>query len=192
MKFIYISIIFFIVLGCSSSQKVVIETKCPQIYKNDFTEILNEKYETVYNKDTIAYNEIRFECVFSAFYTHKVMYDKFGKWSKVIYPSNRKHPILMWKNVDLFSNGKKYNVLTNGIEEWKHIYASVMVFDEKNIDLLFKDSPEKESITNYFASLIRNNKSKKKEFYNEYWDMVEAKQVTILKKQKINSNTQGN
>ena len=42
----------------------------------------------------------------------------------------------MWNNIDLLSNGKKYTVLTNGLEEWKHIYASVMILDEKENDVL--------------------------------------------------------
>jgi len=42
----------------------------------------------------------------------------------------------MWKNIDIFSNGKKYTILTNGLEEWKHIYASVMILDKKQRDVL--------------------------------------------------------
>lgn len=173
MKFTYIIIIFFIVSGCSSSQKVIKETKCPKIYKNDFTEILNEKYVTISNNDTVKFNEIRFECVYSAFYTHKVMFDKFGKWDKAIYPSNENHPILKWENVDLYSNGKKYTVFTNGMEEWKHIYASVMIFDKNGTDLLSNESSEIDSLTNYFADLIKKHKIDKKDFYEIYWKMVD-------------------
>lgn len=78
-------LLLFLIFSCSTSQKVVKEEKCPKIYKNKYTEILNEKYETIYNKDTISFNEIRFECIHSAFYTHKIMFDKFGKWDKSIY-----------------------------------------------------------------------------------------------------------
>lgn len=135
--------LFLFITIQASSQIIVANEKCPKIYKNHYTEILNEKYETVSNKNTIAYNEIRFECVFSAGYTHKVMYDKFGKWDKAIYPSNKKSPILLWEKVDLFSNGKKYHVYTNGTEEWKHINASVMIFDENENDMLSMESSEK-------------------------------------------------
>ncbi len=168
--------LIFLVLSCSTSQKVVKDEKCPKIYKNNYTQILNEKYEAVTDNDTAMFNEIRFECVYSALYTHKIMFDKFGKWDKAIYPNNRKHPILKWENVDLFSNGKKYNVFTNGIEEWKHIYASVMVFDQNNNDLLTNDSPEKDNLTNYFSGLIKKNKTDKKDFYEVYWKMVDPKQ----------------
>lgn len=164
MKGIYLTIILSIFLSCSSSQKAIKETKCPKIYKNKFTEILNEKYITVNGKDTTKINEIRYECVYSAFYTHKVMYDKYGKWDKEIFPSNRNHPILMWNNIDLFSNGKKYTVLTNGLEEWKHIYASVMILDEEERDVLTEQTEEKIALTNFFGELIKNHNPERKIF----------------------------
>tara|TARA_B110000211_G_scaffold230548_1_gene290279 strand:+ start:592 stop:1200 length:609 start_codon:yes stop_codon:yes gene_type:complete len=181
MKPAFFIILLLFIFSCSSSQKVVEKDKCPKIYKNKYTEILNEKYETVYKNDTIQYNEIRFECVYSAFYTHKIMFDKFGKWDKEIYPSNKKHPILVWEKVDLFSNGKKYNVYTNGIEECKHIYASVMIFNENDIDLLNNESPEKERLTNYFADLIKKHKTEKKDFYEVYWKMVDPEKWKRIK-----------
>ena len=175
MKYTFLIILVLVILGCTSTQKIVKEERCPKIYKNDYTDILNEKHETISNNDTITFNEIRFECVYSALYSHKVMFDKFGKWDKAIYPSNRKHPILMWENIDLCANGKKYKVFTNGIEEWKHIYASVMVFDENDIDLLSNNSSEKENLTSYFASLIKKHKTENKGFYEVYWKMVDPK-----------------
>jgi hypothetical protein len=173
--------------SCSSSQKTIIkeksttEEKCPKIYKKNYTEILNVKHETIVDKDTLKYNEMRFECVYSAMYTHKIMFDKFGKWDKSIYPNNKRHPILVWKKVDLYSNGKKYNVYTNGIEEWKHIYASVMIFDENGKDLLSIESAEKESLTNFFANLIKRHNMKKGDFHEIYWKMVDPKRWETIK-----------
>lgn len=180
MKYIFIITSLITLLSCTS-QKVVKENKCHKFYKSDFTEILNEKYKTVYKQDTLSFNEIRFECVYSALYTHKVMYDKFGKWNKEIFPSNRKHPFLIWENVDLFSNGKKYTVMTNGLEEWKHIYASVMVFDNDENNLLLDSSTEKNAITFFFADLIKNNDTEKKDFYEVYWQIVNSKQWKQVK-----------
>jgi len=180
MKYTFIIVSLLIFLSCSS-QKVVKENKCPKIYKNNFTEIRSEKYKTVYQQDTVEFNEIRFECVNSAFYTHKVMYDKYGKWNKEIFPSNRKHPILIWENIDLFSNGKKYIIMTNGLEEWNHIYASIMVFDSKEIDLLSEISTEKTTITSLFADLIKSHNTKKKDFYEVYWKVVDPKHWEIIK-----------
>ncbi|MDO8316452.1 MAG: hypothetical protein Q7T12_02905 [Flavobacterium sp.] len=181
MKKTLLIISLFIMFSCSTSQKIVDKGKCPQYFENKYTEILDKKYETIYNKDTITFNEIRFECVYSALYSHKVMFDKFGKWDKAIYPNNKKYPILVWEQVDLYSNGKKYNVYTNGTEEWKYIYASVMVFDENGTDLLFNESPEKEKLTNYFAELIKKHETKKNDFYKVYWTMVDPERAKNLK-----------
>jgi hypothetical protein len=186
MKSIYITIIFFIFTSFLSSQIVVKETKCPKIYENKFTEILNEKYIAINNNDTTTINEIRFECVYSSFLTHKVMYDEYGKWNKEIYPNNRKDPILMWKNIDLFSNGKQYTILTNGLEEWKHIYASVMVLDENEKDILSEQTDEKIAITNLFAELIKKHNPEKRNFYKVYWKMVDPKRWETIKEHQKN------
>lgn len=180
MKYILTTVCLSFLLSCAS-HKATKDNKCPKIYKNDFTTILHEKYKTVYNNDTIAFNEIRFECVYSALYTHKVMYDKYGKWNKEIFPSNSKHPILMWENIDLFSNGKKYTVLTNGVEEWQHIYASVMIFDDAKTDVLSDASPVKVSLTNLFADLIKSHNTEKNDFYETYWNLVDPKRLEYLK-----------
>ena len=94
----------------------------------------------------------------------------------------------MWEKVDLFSDGKKYIVFTNGIEEWKHIYASVMVFDENEIDLLSDNSKEKEKLTNFFAESIKNLNTKEKFFYELYWKMVDPDHLKLwldIKKNNI-------
>ena len=69
---------------------------------------------------------------------------------------------------------------TNGTEEWKHIYASVMVFDENDTDLIFKESPEKENLKHYFSELIKKQNSKKKDFYKVYWTMVDPERAKSI------------
>jgi hypothetical protein len=182
MRFCYLIIILFIVLSCSSSQKRVKKTKCFKLHKNNFTEIADEKYITIHNNDSISYSEIRFECINSALSTHNVMYDKFGKWNKEIYPTNRNNPILKWENIDLFSNGKKYTILTNGLEAKNHTYASVMVFDNNETDVLSSSSEEKEAIKKLFADLIKNQVAEKNDFYEAYWKEVNPEHWKKVKK----------
>ena len=77
--------------------------------------------------------------------------------------------------------------MTDGLEEWKHIYASIMVFDEKETDLLSENSPEKQKLTNYFAQLLKNQNLEKKDFYEVYWKMVDPNRWEIMKSiNKIN------
>lgn len=159
----------FLLMSCSSKQAAV-EKKCPKLYKTDFTEVVSGKYETIFNQDTITFNEIRFQCVYSAFYTHKVMFDKFGKWDKAIYPSNSGSPILLWEKVDLLSTGKKYNIYTGGEENRSEIYSSVMIFDEKDQDVFAEDSEEKRELAEYFSDLMRNKDLDNKDFHEIYWN----------------------
>lgn len=140
-------------------------TLCPEIHPNDYTKILFDEYKTVVGNDTITYNEIRYECLYSSFTTHKVMYDKFGKWNRAIFPQNSNLPILSWNNINLFNDGKKYTIYTFGVEEWKHIYASIMIFDEQGNDVLL-DEQKREKISKYFGKLIRRHNPEKKNFYH--------------------------
>ena len=109
------------------------------------------------------------------------MYDKFGKWDKMIYQTNRKYPVLLWREIDLFADGKKFTVVTNGLEEWKHIYASVMVFDKDENDLLSNNSKEKIALAKYFSTLIMHSDHDKKEFYEAYWSEVDPKRLEFIK-----------
>ncbi len=172
MKLFSLITILIIVVSCSTSKNIEKQKSCVNIRNSKFIRVLDEKYKTIYDNDTITYNEVKFECVLSAFYSHKVMFDKFGKWDKAIYPSNKKHPILTWENVDLFSNGKKYNVFTNGDEGNGPIYASIMVFDKDSNDLLTNTSKEKEELINYFFQLIKKEKNRNRKFYKVYWEIV--------------------
>ncbi len=145
---------------------------------------LSEKHHTIDGRDTLSFNQLRFQCAHSALYTSKVMYDRFGKWNKEILPRNRKHPILVWENVDLLSNGRKYNVMTDGLEEYKNIYASVMVFDNDGKDILSGSSTEKVTIAGFFADLIKNNDDGKEGFYEVYWESVDPKRWKMMQRHR--------
>lgn len=168
MKLSFILMIFFGLISCSSSKNISKQRKCSKLYKNDFIRIDSEKYKTTKGSDTIVFNELRYVCVASALFTHKVMYDKFGKWDKTIFTSNERGVILYWENIDLWSDGGKFNIFTSGVEGWP-IYASVMVFDEKGNDLLKENSNKKIAFRNYFAELLRNNNNLNESFFDEFW-----------------------
>ncbi|MFT4684516.1 MAG: hypothetical protein ACI863_001120 [Flavobacteriales bacterium] len=167
----FILLISLVVVSCGAKPKNKQTSKekrvtlCPKIYTNNYTEILFDKYVTVVESDTISYNEIRYECIGSAFASHKVMYDKYGEWDRIIFLENYNLPILSWNNIDLFNDGREFTIYTFGIEEWKHIYASIMVFDMKSKDVL-EDEYMRGEIAERFSYLIKNNDSKNKVFYD--------------------------
>jgi len=76
---------------------------------------------------------------------------------------------LVWENIQLFpEEASKFTIVALGEEYWKGIYASVMVFDQNNQDMLAMDSPYRQKIIDYFANAIKNHK-KSDRFIEAYW-----------------------
>lgn len=183
---IYTIIITFILVSCSSTGKVT-EKRCKSILKNDYKNIVEDKFESVVNNDTVFLNEVKYECVYSAMYTQKGMYDRFGKWDKEIYLKGQHHPILLWNNVKLFSNDTtEFMVAATGLESAETIYASILVFDKNNIDLLSENSKFKSKLMEYFSELIKSNNSNKSDFYEIYWKTVDPKHWERIKNYQKN------
>ena len=128
---IFTLIVMAILISCSSTKKLT-EKRCTSILKNNYINILEEEFKSTVNNDTIVLNEVKYECVYSAMYIQKGMYDRFGKWEKEIYLKGKNHPILLWNNVKLFPNDTtEFIVATNGLENTETSYASVLIFDNK-------------------------------------------------------------
>jgi hypothetical protein len=146
---------------------------------------VEEKFESIVNTDTILLNQIKFECVFSAMYIKKGMYDKFGKWNSEIYPKGQPHPILLWNDLKLFQNDTtEFKVAANGLENSETIYASVLVFDKNGKDLLSESSEYKPQLIQYFSDLIRTDNPDKKDFYEVYWKKVDPKRWEEINRNK--------
>ena len=170
------------ILGCNSQKppknkrvgiaRETMNPSTPFIYKNGYANYSIEKIPWRQNNDTVYLNSLKFNAVFTAFYTKKIMYDKFGMWSKEIRPNNEAHPILLWENVQLFKNDNNlFSVYAKGDEKWDEIYASVLVFDAEQNDCLGDDSTLKNKIISYFAKAIRTVEDKS-DFYEVYWKSV--------------------
>ncbi|MEZ4838857.1 hypothetical protein [Flavobacterium sp.] len=176
-----ISILFW---GCSSTLQGN-EKKCSKILKNNFSEIQEAKFISVINKDSLFLNEVQYVCVYSSMYTKKGMYDRFGKWNKVIYPQKSTHPILVWENVALFpADPTLFTVAALGLESRSSIYASVLVFDQNREDMLRENSPYKAKLIDYFGEMIKSDDSLNSNFYETYWKMVDSERWELIKKSK--------
>jgi hypothetical protein len=145
-------------------------SKCKRILKNDFKYIIEDQFVSVVNKDTIVLSEIKYRCTYTAFYTKKVMYDRYGKWHESVLPySGSRHPSLIWNNIKLLNDiDKRFTVVAKGYEGMKTIYASMMIFDAAGNDMLAEDAPYKSQLIELFGFYIRNNFSRD-EFYKAYW-----------------------
>lgn len=154
----------------------------PFIYKNGYLNYSILKKAVVLKKDSVNVHVLKFNAVFSAMYSKKVMYDKFGKWTIEIRPNfSDQHPILVWEKVKLFENEDKlYTVYADGDESWEEIYASFMVFDENNDDCLSDSHSDKTKVIEYFSNGIKNL-SNNKDFYTVYWQSVNSFKPKISK-----------
>jgi hypothetical protein len=170
----------YFITGCYTAKNTTTEVVCPTIYERDFTKIVDEKFNTNYNGETVSYNEIRFLCVNSALYTQKIMYDNFGRWDKVSNANKIEDQLLIWDDVDLFGDGQKFKVIAGGVEAYKMIYASVMVFDENEADLLASDSSEREKIIKYFSKAIRKLNVKNDDFYTDYYQTFDPLRLKVI------------
>jgi hypothetical protein len=183
-RIILLTILIITILSCSSSKGnsdkgngVGIKRKTsnpnmPYIYKNGYENFEIIPVLTVHQKDSTYINELRFNAVFSAMYTKKLMYEKFGRWDKEIWINNDRHPTLLWEKRKIFGeNGEAYTIATSGEESRKGMYASVIVFDNENHDCLTENSPKREFLINYFSNGIKRLSSSK-EFYDVYWKVV--------------------
>ena len=160
--------------GVGSPQKTK-NPNTPYIYKNGYLNYTILKIPVIQKNDTTNLNELKFNAVFSAMYTQKVMYDKFGKWTKEVRPNgNDRHPILVWEKVKLFDNENKlFSVYANGEENKNEIYASVLVFDENNKDCLNDTSLNRAKIIEYFSNGIKEL-NENQDFYAIYWQSVNS------------------
>ena len=167
--------------GIGIAQKTA-NPNTPYIYKKGFLNYNILKIPVIQKNDTITLNELKFNAVFSAMYTKKVMYDKFGKWTKEIRPNNKPHPILLWENVKLFEDENKlFSVYASGDENWNEIYASVLVYDDQKNDCLKENNLLKEKVVNYFSNGIQNLNNNQ-EFYDIYWKSVNDYEKKSVKK----------
>ncbi|MCH2194092.1 hypothetical protein [Kordia sp.] len=82
-------------------------------FKKDLVGILYDKFKSIVGNDTIVNNEVKYECVSTAFYTVKELYDRFGAWTKEKYRNTYQGlPELVWMNVQLFEDDdKKFTIL---------------------------------------------------------------------------------
>lgn len=169
MNKILFSIIFFAIAGCNTSNATWDSKKCKGYYETGtFTNGI-EEFQITFKDVEATFNQLRFYCAPELGSTDKIMFDEFGTWNQSYDLNADKSRMLVWKNVDLFSNGKKYSVYTSkNPDRTGFPYTAVLVFDEADNDVLIPHNPVRDDLINYFSDIIRNH-SDSKEFYKEYW-----------------------
>ena len=191
MRHILTILITSLLLSCSTTKDNPLP-RCGSFPQNKFENISEDKFITIIDKDTISFNEVKFNCVNNASYLKKGMYDRFGRWHQIIYNNNSRNPILLWESIKLFENDTtKFTIATRGFEGVGNIFTSVLVFDENNNDLLSINSKYKPKLIEYFSNMIFTNDKKKKEFYELYWKTVNPEHWKRMESNKKISNRLG-
>lgn len=132
------------------------------------------------------YFELKFFHTYSAYYTRKVMFQKFGNWDSYFFIKRYTTPFLIWENVRLFKNDeRKFTVIAGGYEcttcknKDGRIYASVFVLDENGNDVLNnQDSELAQNILQYFSNGIKNL-TNNNEFYAKFWGLIKKKKIKL-------------
>ena len=170
--------ICFLLTGCNSLKETN-SSNCNNYSSNDYSSIIEKEFTQITGNDQITYTELQYICVYSSLYINKGMFDRFGKWDKLV-KANDAH-LLIWNDIKLFEDSnKEYLIMTSGAETPTGTYTSVLVFDSNGKDLLSINSPEKEMIKKYFGELIRNNSSNKKDFYPVFWKEANPKKYNNI------------
>ena len=184
INIILIIVSLLISISCNSQDKALKKEKrvgtakrtanpnTPRIFENGFLNYTIINIPVIQENDTINLNELKFNATYSATYTQKVMFDKFGKWTKEIRPNNEKYPILVWDKIKLFEDDNQlFTVFANGDENWNEIYSSVLVFNSDQKDCLSEESIYRQKIITFFSHGIQKLKSDDY-FYNLYYDSI--------------------
>lgn len=183
MKYL-ILIVFFLSVSCKTKYYHT-NKKCYKILKNDYS--YTSLGERSINNDTVSVSltSMRFQCVYSSFYTSKVMYDRFGRWDEVIHVNGDYGPVLVWEQVDLLQNGQELTILTAGEESLNFIFSEFLAYSGNYDDLLI-DEVYRDRLHTYFSKAIRSNDESRSEFYDEYWKTVNPEQWKAIMKNREN------
>jgi hypothetical protein len=151
MKNIFILTILFSISSCAT-------TKVKSINEKQNLKINNVKIDTI-NIDN--FNKLQLVNIKSALDSQKLMYLEFGMWNESrigLYQKNISQKI--WKNIDLFKNGKTYTIIADGTETLEDYFSTIIIYDSDNIDCLNPDYPLRVEIIAFFQSKMKTIESK--------------------------------
>lgn len=175
-------VLLVVIISCGSSKfsKEYIEkydTGEPNLI-NDFHNLRDEIYEVPYLDTTLTF--VQYNGTASIFYTDKVMFDKYGTWSKFYFEKLANREFIMWEDVKMTLDKKPISIITSGDENKYTTKASFAAFDNDGNDLLTEGSPYRQELIDEMAALIRQNDDNEKEFYKRYWQARNPKIYRVM------------
>ena len=96
------------------------------------------------------------------------MFDNYGFWNNEVSDDNINKRILIWNKVDLLKNGQYFNVATTGLENKEIQYASFIITDNLNNDVLASQTKLKDDLIIKMRSLMDSVDMKNRAFSKAY------------------------
>ena len=159
MRYIFI-LILIVMVSCSSSKDEVRHSGIyrttiggKKLYKKGFSHYKIISVQSIVDKDTAVYNEIRFYDVYGALYLPRAMEQKFGKPSYEV--ADDRLYMRVWNQAEVRPN-ETFTIAADGSESSKEMFTSASVFDTKGDDCLQEGHPEREFFIRYFSEAIWN------------------------------------
>lgn len=151
MKNIFIATFLFSISSCATTKVTSINEKQNLKINNVIIDTIN-----IYN-----FNQLRLVNIKSALDSQKLMYLEFGMWNESRIGLHQKNiSQKIWKNIELFKNGKTYTIIADGTETSEDYFSSIIIYDSDNIDCLNPDYPLRDEIIAFFQNKIKENESK--------------------------------
>jgi hypothetical protein len=106
------------------------------------------------------FNQLRLVNIKSAIDSQKLMYLDFGMWDESRIGLHQKNiSQKIWKNIDLFKNGKTYTIIADGTETQEEYFTSFIIYDSDTNDCLKIGYPIREEIITYFQNKMKSIES---------------------------------
>lgn len=159
---------FLLIIACGTSKR----SGAYLLSNNKNVEI--EKVLCINEGDSIYLNELKLHSS-NSFYTGKYMYKKFGHWNRAIKPNEGRSYYLVWENCKLFKDKDElFNVAASGIESMGETYSSVIVYNNKNFDLLSEKSSLRDTLVRVFYYGAKKTNLGYGPFFRDYATMRET------------------
>ena len=153
--------------------RIIGQYDCKEFYQNGYSrhEIISENIQTKDQQYEVS--EGKYHCVYTSFYTQKILFDKYGPWDDVVFYNDNQSEKLLWNNVKLLpDSNEKFRIAATGYEDEFGIYASIFVFDSEGNNMLSSKNPLAEKIMNIIGGLIQGNDENDKRFYELYEEEI--------------------
>ena len=135
---------------------------------NKFLYFYEGNHMVIQSHDTVNFIEIKFVNKISSTLSSRAMFDNYGFWNNEVSDDNINKRILIWNKVDLLKNGQYFNVATTGLENKEIQYASFIITDTLNNDVLASQSKLKDDLIIKMRSLMDSVDMKNRAFSKAY------------------------